>query len=178
KPVVGHDLKETVRTLMEAGYEVDGLEMDTALAAYVLNPSSRNYDLTEVAGRYLGIELESPDREEPDQGTLFDSGPDLEAAGRRVAAIERLSDQLRSELEARDEVALFERFELPLVPVLARMELAGIGVDREYLEQMGDDLRSELNHLERRIHEIAGEPFNVNSTDQLRYVLFDKLELP
>ncbi|HEX7100270.1 MAG TPA: DNA polymerase I [Acidimicrobiia bacterium] len=178
KPIVGHDLKETVRTLMEAGYEVDGLEMDTALAAYVLNPSSRNYDLTEVAGRYLGIELESPDREEPDQGTLFDSGPDLEAAGRRVAAIERLSDQLRSELEARDEVALFERFELPLVPVLARMELAGIGVDREYLEQMGDDLRSELNHLERRIHEIAGEPFNVNSTDQLRYVLFDKLELP
>jgi len=178
KPVVGHDLKETVRTLMELGYEVEGLEMDTALAAYVLNPSSRNYELTEVAARYLGVEVESPDREEPDQGTLFDSGPDLDLAGRRVAAIERLAVQLRSELEARDEVALFERFELPLVPVLARMELAGIGVDREYLEELGADLRRELTQLERRIHEIAGEPFNVNSTDQLRYVLFEKLGLP
>ena len=178
KPVVGHDLKETVRTLMELGYEVEGLEMDTALAAYVLNPSSRNYELTEVAARYLGVEVESPDREEPDQGTLFDSGPDLDLAGRRVAAIERLAVQLRSELEARDEVALFERFELPLVPVLARMELAGIGVDREYLEKLGADLRRELTQLERRIHEIAGEPFNVNSTDQLRYVLFEKLGLP
>src|SRR5690606_25972370 len=120
----------------------------------------------------------SSDLEEPDQGTLFDSGPDLDLAGRRVAAIERLAVQLRSELEARDEVALFERFELPLVPVLARMELAGIGVDREYLEELGADLRRELTQLERRIHEIAGEPFNVNSTDQLRYVLFEKLGLP
>src|SRR5690606_21794125 len=141
KPVVGHDLKETVRTLMELGYEVEELEMDTALAAYALNPPSRNYALTEVAARYLRGEAESPDREEPDQGTLFDSGPDLDLAGRRVAAIERLAVQLRSELEARDEVALFERFELPLVPVLARMELAGIGVDREYLEKLGADLR-------------------------------------
>ncbi|HLU53709.1 MAG TPA: DNA polymerase I [Acidimicrobiia bacterium] len=178
KPIVGHDLKETVRTLMELGYDVEGLDMDTALASYVLNPSARNYELGEVAGRYLGVEIESPDKEEADQGTLFDSDPDLDSAGRRVAAIERLADVLRGELEARDELSLFERFELPLVPVLARMELAGIGVDREYLEEMGADLRRELTELERQIHEIAGEPFNVNSTDQLRYVLFEKLGLP
>src|SRR5690554_6499532 len=178
KPIVGHDLKETVRTLMELGYDVEGLDMDTALASYVLNPSARNYELGEVAGRYLGVEIESPDKEEADQGTLFDSDPDRDSAGRRVAAIERLADVLRGELEARDELSLFERFELPLVPVLARMELAGIGVDREYLEKLGADLRRELTQLERRIHEIAGEPFNVNSTDQLRYVLFEKLGLP
>src|SRR5690606_33987902 len=69
-------------------------------------------------------------------------------------------------------------FELPLVPVLARMELTGIAVDRAYLEAMGDDLRKELAELETQIHDIAGEPFNVNSTDQLRYVLFEKLDLP
>src|SRR5690606_1471204 len=125
KPVVGHDLKETVRTLMELGYEVEGLEMDTALAAYVLNPSSRNYELTEVADRDLRVQSESPHREEPDQGTPYDSRPARDLEGRRVPAIERLAVQLRSEPEARDEVALFERFELPLVTVLARMELAG-----------------------------------------------------
>ncbi|MFP3913574.1 MAG: DNA polymerase I [Actinomycetota bacterium] len=177
-PVVGHDLKETVRVLTGAGYEVAGMVMDTALAAYVLNPSSRNYELTEVAGRYLGLEVESPDAEE-DEGTLpFDAGPDLELAGRRVAAIDRLARHLWDELAAREEVSLFQRFELPLVPVLARMELAGIGVDREYLEGLGEELRKELLELEARIHEIAGEPFNVNSTDQLRHVLYEKLELP
>src|SRR5690606_14998749 len=113
KPGVGHDLKETVRTLMELGYEVEGLEMDTARAAHVPNPSSRKCGPTEVAARYLGVEVESPGREEPDQGTLFDSGPDLDLAGGRVAACERLAVQLRRELEARDAVALFERFELP-----------------------------------------------------------------
>lgn len=177
--VIGHDIKETVRALVGEGLEVARVAMDTALAAYVLNPSSRNYDLADVAGRYLGLELESPDAEAEPEGTLpFDSGPDLEAAGRRVAAIDRLADRMWSELEARDERDLFERFELPLIPVLARMELVGIGVDRDYLESLGEELRTELAQLETRICDIAGEEFNVNSTDQLRYILFEKLELP
>jgi DNA polymerase-1 len=90
----------------------------------------------------------------------------------------RLARRLRDELAARDELDLFERFELPLVPVLARMEHAGIGVDREYLVQMGADLRNRLSDLERRIHQEAGEPFNVNSTNQLRDVLYRRLALP
>jgi DNA polymerase I len=95
-----------------------------------------------------------------------------------VAAIDRLADRMWSELEARDERDLFERFELPLIPVLARMELVGIGVDRDYLEGLGEELRTELAGLETKICDIAGEEFNVNSTDQLRYILFEKLELP
>lgn len=177
--VVGHDVKEAVRLLAEAGHDVGGLKMDTALAAYVLNPSSRTYDLDDVAGRYLGLEVASVDTEPGETGTLpFATGPDLEQAGRRVVAVERLAERMWSELEARDERDLFERFELPLVPVLARMELAGIGIDRPYLEGLGGELRSELAELESTIHEIAGEPFNVNSTDQLRTVLYEKLELP
>lgn len=177
--VVGHETKETARALLDAGFDVAGLSMDTGLAAYVLNPSSRNYDLSEVAGRYLGIEMDSPDREGARQGTLpFDGGPDLDRAGRRVAAIHQLAERMWSELEARDERELFERFELPLIPVLARMEQAGIGIDRGYLEGLGHELRSELSSLESEIHSIAGSPFNVNSTDQLRQVLFSDLELP
>jgi DNA polymerase-1 len=124
--------------------------------------------------------VDSPDESAgATQGTLdFSSGPDLDAAGRRVEVVARLADRLQAELEARDEADLFHRFELPLVPVLARMEHAGIGVDRPYLEELGADLRSRLSELERRIHQEAGDPFNINSTNQLREVLYDKLALP
>ncbi len=175
---IGHDLKALTRALLSLGHDLAELKMDTALAAYVVNPSSRTYELTEIADTMLGLEIVSPD-EESDEGTLpFDTGPDLEIEGRRIEAIRRLASHLREELATREEGGLFEDFELPLVPVLARMEHAGIGVDREYLEEMGSELRYKLSVLEKRIHELAGEAFNVNSTDQLRQILFEKLELP
>lgn len=175
---IGHDLKALTRALLSLDYDLAELKMDTALAAYVVNPSSRTYELTEIADTMLGLEIVSPD-EEADDGTLpFDTGPDLEIEGRQLEAIRRLATHLRDELANREEGGLFDDFELPLVPVLARMEYAGIGVDREYLEEMGSDLRHKLSVLEKRIHELAGEPFNVNSTDQLRQILFEKLELP
>lgn len=175
---IGHDLKTLTRTLLSLDFDLAELKMDTALAAYVVNPSSRTYELTEIADSMLGLEIVSPD-DESDVGTLpFDTGPDLEIEGRRIEAIRRLAAHLREELANREEGGLFDDFELPLVPVLARMEHAGIGVDREYLEEMGSDLRHKLSVLEKRIHELAGEPFNVNSTDQLRQILFEKLALP
>ncbi len=163
------------------GYDLAGLVFDTALASYLLNPATREYDLASIATRYLKLELDSPDHDPATgkQGTLdFSGGPDLDSAGRRVEAVAQLAERLEAELDARDELDLFRRFELPLVPVLARMEHAGIGVDRAYLEEMGADLRSRLSELERRIHQEAGDPFNVNSTNQLREVLYEKLALP
>jgi DNA polymerase-1 len=177
--LAGHDVKELVRALLEMERDVERLDMDTALAAYIVNPSQRTYDLEELADRLLGLELISPDDEGAETGTLpFDSGPDVDLEGRRIEGVRRLVEVMRKELADRDEVELFEEFELPLIPVLARMEHAGIGVDRAYLEEMGADLRSKLMALDKKIQEIAGEQFNVNSTDQLRYVLFEKLELP
>ena len=177
--LAGHDVKDLVRALLELDRDVDRLDMDTALAAYIVNPSQRTYDLEELAERLLGLELVSPDEEATEAGMLpFDSGPDVEAEGRRIEAVRRLVEVMRSELSDRDEGELFEEFELPLIPVLARMEHAGIGVDRAYLENMGAELRDKLTALDARIQELAGEQFNVNSTDQLRYVLFEKLGLP
>ena len=176
--LVGHDTKRIARALLDLDRDIGRLEMDTALASYVLNPSQRSYELAELAERELGIELTSPDREESDGTLPFDSGPDLDMEGRRVEAVRRLAETLRTALGERSEFSLFDQFELPLVPVLARMEHVGIGVDREYLEQLGAELREKLSGLERRIHELAGERFNVNSTDQLRTILFDKLGLP
>ena len=177
--LAGHDVKDLVRVLLDLDRDVDRLDMDTALAAYIVNPSQRTYDLEELADRLLGLELVSPDDDEAALGTLpFDSGPDLETEGRRIEAVRRLVEVMRDELSDREEGELFEEFELPLIPVLARMEHTGIAVDRAYLENMGADLREKLTALDARIQELAGEQFNVNSTDQLRYVLFEKLALP
>jgi DNA polymerase I len=176
--VSGHDLKELARTLLDLGHDLARPVMDTALASYIVNPSQRTYGLEEIAERLLGLELVSPDDESADGMLPFDEGPDVELEGRRVEAVRRLVDTLNEELESREELDLFLTYELPLVPVLARMEHAGIGVDREYLETMGADLRVQIAAVEKRLHELAGEPFNVNSTDQLRSILFDQLGLP
>jgi len=176
--VAGHDLKSLARALLELGHDLTNTEMDTALASYIINPSQRTYELEEIAERLLGLELVSPDGEDNEGMLPFDEGPDVDLEGRRVEAVRQLVETLRVELEMREELDLFNTYELPLVPVLARMEHAGIGVDRPYLEKMGADLRERIAALEKKIHQMAGEPFNVNSTDQLRAILFDQLQLP
>jgi DNA polymerase-1 len=85
---------------------------------------------------------------------------------------------MTQQVGARGGTALLEEIELPLVSILAQMEVTGIGVDRAFLEDLGEQLRSRLGSLEGAIHEAAGGPFNVNSTLQLREVLFDRLDLP
>ena len=176
--VSGHDLKELARALLDLGHDLARPVMDTALASYIVNPSQRTYALEEIAERQLGLELVSPDAESSDGMLPFDEGPDVEMEGRRVEAVRRLVETLQDELRLRDELDLFLTYELPLVPVLARMEHAGIGVDRAYLETMGAELRTQIAVVEKQLHELAGEPFNVNSTDQLRSILFDQLGLP
>ncbi|HEY5890544.1 MAG TPA: DNA polymerase I [Acidimicrobiia bacterium] len=176
---IGHDLKTFTRVLLGLRYDITALRMDTALAAYVVNPSQRTYELEELAERLLSLEVVSVDGEDGGAGMLpFETGPDLDTEGNRIEAVRRLSEFLTKELSDKAEAKLFNEFELPLIPVLARMEHAGIGVDRKYLENLGDDLRVRLARLESTIQDLAGEPFNVNSTDQLRSILFEKLELP
>ncbi|MEA1902570.1 MAG: DNA polymerase I [Actinomycetota bacterium] len=175
---VGHDLKLVARALLTLGHDLASPGMDTAVAAYILNPAQRSYLLEDIADRLLAVELVSPDDDDTSGMLPFDAGPDLVVEGRRVDAVRQLADRLESELAERAEVELFQEYELPLIPVLARMEHAGIGVDRAYLEEMGADLRVRIAALETEIHELAGGPFNVNSTDQLRTILFEQLELP
>jgi DNA polymerase I len=176
--VAGHDLKDLARAFLDLGYDLTRPVMDTALASYIINPSQRTYGLAEIAERILGLELISPDAESDDGMLPFDQGPDVGLEGRNVEAVRQLVANLHDELEFREELDLFLTYELPLVPVLARMEHAGIGVDRAYLEEMGADLREKIAAVESTIHDLAGEPFNVNSTDQLRAILYDQLQLP
>ena len=180
-PKAMHDGKRLMRALFEADLDFRGLAFDTALAGYVINPAARAPDLSDLAGRILSLEIEPEQGTDAEgaQGALdFGGGPDLEAAGRRAVAVARLVGPLRSQIEARGGWLLFADVELPLARVLARMEDNGIAVDRDYLEELGESLRDRLATLEKKIYDQAGEPFNVNSTLQLREVLFDRLGLP
>jgi DNA polymerase-1 len=172
-PLVVHRAKE----LMHGLHRVDlpALAHDTAIMAYLLDPGEGKYQLEDLALRYLGVEVTSPDQVE---GTLdFDGDSSAQEAGRRVAVIARLADTMLEALAARELVDLYARIELPLIPVLAAMEDAGVRIDVEFLNDLGKELGDECRRLEAEIHALAGEPFNVNSTPQLRVVLFEKLGL-
>ncbi len=180
--LIGHDVKELLRALIEMGIDPPPVAFDTALAAWVINPAQRAPDLPQLAARELGVMVDAAEADGDTSQGAFDfegpGGPDLEGAARRALAISMLVEPMRAQLEARGGTALFEEIELPLVPILARMEVAGIAVDRTFLEDLGTDLKKRLGALEERIHADAGEPFNINSTQQLREILFERLELP
>jgi DNA polymerase-1 len=172
-PLVAHRAKELAHGLGEL--DLRSLETDTAVMAYLLDPAEGKYLLDDLALRYLSIELRSPDAVE---GTLdFDGDDESERTGRQVAVLLTLADQLRQALDARELTALYERFERPLVRVLARMEAAGVAIDLAFLEELSIELTSQCRDLEARIHAHAGEAFNVNSTPQMRHILFEKLGL-
>ena len=143
--------------------------------AYLLDPAPGKYVLDELALRYLSLEVRSVDAE---PGTLdLDGDVETEQTGRRAAVVLRLAGALASAVEARELTDLYERFELPLVRVLWKMESAGIRIDREFLDNLSADLGKQCDVLVHRIYAHAGEEFNVNSTPQLRTILFEKLGL-
>ncbi len=171
-PLVAHRAKELMHGL---GADVRTLQHDTAVMAYLLDPAEGKYLLEDLALRYLSVEVRSPDVEE---GTLdFDGEAGVEDTGRRAAAVLRLADALAEALIARELIDLYLRIEQPLVRVLAKMEDAGIGIDRKFLDELSMQLNKECDTLMRQIWKHAGEEFNVNSTPQLRVVLFEKLGL-
>ncbi len=171
-PLVVHRAKELIHGL---DLELPALERDTALMAYLLDPGEGKYLLEDLALRYLSLELTSPDQVD---GTLdFDGETNARETGRRVAVLTRLADSLAESLEARELVDLYEKIERPLVPVLAKMEDAGVRIDVAFLEDLGKELGDECRRLEAEIHAHAGEQFNVNSTPQLRKILFETLGL-
>jgi DNA polymerase-1 len=171
-PLVAHRSKELMHGL---GVDVRTLHQDTAVMAYLLDPAEGKYLLEDLALRFLSVEVRSPDVEE---GQLdFEGTAGAEETGRRAAVVLRLADALDAALEARELTDLYARFERPLVRVLARMEGRGIRVDRTFLGELSAELNAECDRLMRAIWGHAGEEFNVNSTPQLRAVLFDKLGL-
>ena len=176
--LVVHGAKELLRGLeriFDVRLTMPGLDRDTAVMAYLLDPGERNLDIGAIALRYLGLEVTSPDR--PSDQLDFDGNAGAEEAGRRATAALALAPKLADALAERGLDALYRDIELPLIEILAEMEDAGIRIDTAFLGELSTKLNAECRTLEAAIHEHAGEPFNVNSTPQLRTVLFETLGL-
>jgi DNA polymerase-1 len=178
RPLVAHGAKAVMRRLLDLGVDLRTLAMDTGLAAYLVDPAEGRYVLDELLARFTGATLPTAGAPEGELDFGGDGTDDARDAGRRALAVHRLVDPLRDALEARGMLALHDEVEVPLVRVLARMEHVGVGVDVEVLRSLNEDLVAECDQLTHQIWEDAGgEQFNVNSTPQLREVLFDRLGL-
>jgi DNA polymerase-1 len=177
-PIEAHRAKELMRALDPLGVDIRSLDLDTAVAAYLVDPGESQYLLEELSVRYLGLELQSGDAAPAGQLDL-DGAEDrpAEDAGRRAVAVARLAPALRDAMAARNLFALYDDIERPLIRVLARMEKVGVRVDVEYLRELIVGLETEVRRLEKEIQDDAGETFVVNSTQQLRRILFEKLGL-
>ncbi len=175
--VCAHRAKEIMRGLAACGIDTVSLDLDTAVAAYLVEPSEGNYLLEDLASRYGGFDLRGPASAPGGQLELGEAVDVAEEAARRAAAVALIAPGLRQALESRHLQDLYERVERPLVRVLARMEEVGVRVDVDYLSELLSSLTDEVKRLEADIQELAGEPFNVNSTPQLRTILYDKLGL-
>ena len=183
KPKYGHNAKFDIEVLAQAGVQVAGLVFDTMLAAALLDKRKGLKDLA-----FYELKLPEPmtDIEEligkgKTQITMADV-PIAQATPYAAADADmtlRLVAVLAPQLEAQPKVQqIFNKLEIPLIPVLVRMEQAGIGLDVPYMQAMGQRLGQRLAELEAEIHSLAGGPFNINSGDQLSDVLFGKLGLP
>ncbi|MGP8058135.1 MAG: DNA polymerase I [Acidimicrobiales bacterium] len=174
--IVGHHVKELFRSIIPHGLEHPVLHMDTAVAAYLLDPSTGDYGLDAVAGT-------APAGAGPAAvpGQLALEGPDdvdaVVLASTEAATVAQLVEPLGQRLDAEGLRALHDEVERPLVRVLARMEVVGIRVDTAELRRIADELVGDTRDLEAEIHRLAGHEFNVNSTPQLRTVLYDELGL-
>jgi DNA polymerase-1 len=168
--VLGHDVKELMRSLLPLGIDLTGLEMDTGVAAYLLDASTGEYQLAQLREQTGQLSL---DILEPGE-TTADVAKD--AAG-EAADVVAMAHSFRTRLTADDMVMLHDDIERPLVRVLAKMEVAGIAVDRHELQAIADELKASAATLQDEVQKIAGHEFNVNSTPQLRTVLFEELGL-
>jgi DNA polymerase-1 len=191
-----HDAKPLYLAAWARGWRLEGLAIDTALAAYLALPAQRTYDLADLALRYLRKELRpeaalagaATEAAGAAQATQlsFDADADAEAAEDdtwrewclRAQAVGELAGTLARELDLLGVAHLMADVELPLVPILAKLEQAGIAVDLSVLEEIGDRLDARMRDHEARVYELAGEKFTIGSNPQLQVILFDKLQLP
>ena len=151
---VSHNVKDVLRLLLSENLNTDGFLFDTALGAYLLDPTESNYDLRRISAKYAGAEADG------------------------AQAVFALYEPMKRQLEQENMTKLFEEIELPLCHVLADMELRGFALDKKALYDFGQILSVRIEQLQAEIWELAGEEFNISSPKQLGEILFEKLALP
>ena len=177
---VAHGVKELCRDLLDEGIEGAGFVFDTELAAYLLDPTAGSYELRKLAMSYFKkeVELNAAYKDETAFSLLDDGLKARTAWYEDVAWIEAFYGLFRPKLEEFGLMSVLTDIELPLCPVLARMEKAGVLVDGRALSDFGKQLQTGIDVLMEEIYALAGEQFNILSPKQLGHILFDKLGLP
>lgn len=179
---IGHNIKFDFKVLKQYGITVEGLLFDTMIAHYLLNPDGRHVMeyLSEMYLNYKPISLESlVGKKGKNQESLrsISIEDQTEYASEDADLAFRLYQVFAPQLRKENLEDLFFKVEMPLMKVLAKMELEGIALDKKWLEQESIDLENDLRQLEKTIFELSGEEFNMNSPKQLGEVLFEKMQL-
>jgi len=174
--VAVHDGKKTYRQLSRYGVSLQNITLDVTLAQYLLETSDSSEPLSEILSKHTNLYF--PSEIEKEGQLNFDSENDqLNEAVVNAKAIAKLHEPLNAAIKANGLEQLNEDVEIPLVRVLAEMETRGIAVDVAELQRLRDEFTNQCEGFRTEIHNLAGEEFNVNSTKQLREILFEKLSL-
>ena len=180
---IAHDLKPIVLRLRRAGVELRGLSFDTQVASYVIDPGRRDHEVESLALQHLAHRRLARD-EVTGKGRESVPFAEVEPAAAMDWVTERADIALRLQVRFEEELSrtalgdLYRDVEMPLIHVLAEMEWAGIAIDVAFFREFQRKLDRDLRLIEQDIYRQAGEEFNINSTPQLRAILFEKLGLP
>ena len=176
--IIGHGLKKLIRSLLALDFPTPKIIMDTEIAAYLLNPSRNSYLLNDLLQEYANLSVQTG-LGIPEGQLDLDSQSDsnMQQIAIEAASIALLHKPLGDLIKKEGLEQLNNEIELPLINVLAEMEFSGIQVDLEGLECLKARLESEVSEARKKVHQLAGQEFNVNSTKQLQQVLFTDLSL-
>nr|WP_029724780.1 DNA polymerase I [Desulfotignum balticum] len=178
----GQNIKYDMIVLARYGMPLNGVTFDSMIASYLLNPTRRGHGLDQIALDLFGYKMVSYEeitgkgkdqigfQEVPAKDALFYASEDADLT---FMAYQRFSEHL----EKQGLSDLMANIEVPLIPVLADMEMTGFRVDKTALARLSETFETEMNQLEQAIYDLAGETFNINSSQQLGVILFDKLGL-
>jgi DNA polymerase-1 len=181
-PKIGHNLKYDYLVLMRFGLAAAPLTFDTMIAEWLIDPNSRNLGLKNLALARLGEEMthiEALIGKGKNQRSMAEV-PVAAAAPYAAADAEtciRLKPLLESELKRDRLIKVFDEVEMPLIPILAQMEMTGVLLDVDLFKKMSGELATRLAGIEKQVYEMVGKVFNINSTQQLSDVLFNRLKL-
>ncbi len=178
----GQNIKYDTSILIRHGIDPQGFAFDTMIADYLLDPTERQHNLDALARHHLDYTMTSISEligKGKDQigFAQVDQEKACHYACEDADITLRLVEVLRLQLQEKEMVDLFEQVEVPLAGVLRDTELHGVAIDTEFLQAFSASLETDLEALKGRIHELAGEEFNINSTQQLAHILFDKIGL-
>ena len=171
--VRGHNMKALVRWMLDHDLHLGGLVLDTAIAAYLIDPAESRYAVADLLEKYTPYRFPPDEPGVKGQLDFGDTGvDDARRACREALAVSHLGDALQAAIDTQGMAELYTTIENPLVQILAKMEHVGIAVDRVELQRLSDRLSAEVQRLSAVLQEVVGRPFNINSPIQLRDILY------